>query len=342
MSKWINYILAILIWSFGFYFTVTQVKMIGVLHRTNHNYLFLVTVGLLDNMLIFYGISKFIIPNLFTHLNIRKSINILLIGYFVITILESIFDYIVIGSFKNEPLYLWELFFSNLIINFAFVVAGSLYGFSVGWFKNEKQKKELQKENLKAELAFLKAQVNPHFLFNVLNMAYSSASKSNDEKTAEIISELASLMRYMLYESNVLLIAIEKEIEYINNYVLLQKKRLSKEVLPNIVFNCHMNNEKLVSIAPMLLIPFVENAFKHGIRMGKETFIEIDISVDNKSLVFKVKNSIAKRENTTEKIGGIGLSNVKKRLELLYPNKYELSIKENAKFFDINLNIQFE
>jgi sensor histidine kinase YesM len=342
MSKWINYILAFLIWAFGFYFTVTQVQMIGVLHRTHNNYIFLVTIGLLNNMFIFYGIAKYIIPNLFTNLNIKKSINILLIGYFVITILESIFDYIVIGSFKNESLYLWELFFSNLIINFAFVVAGSLYGFSVGWFKNEKQKKELQKENLKAELAFLKAQVNPHFLFNVLNMAYSSASKSNDEKTAEIISELASLMRYMLYESNVPLIAIEKEIEYIDNYVLLQKKRLSKEVLPNIVFNCHLNNVKPVSIAPMLLIPFVENAFKHGIRMGKETFIEIDISVDNKSLAFKVKNSIAKRENTTEKIGGIGLSNVKKRLELLYLNKYELCIKEDAKFFDINLNIQFE
>lgn len=342
MKKRLNSIVAIIIWSLAFYLTISQVEMIGVLKRSHNNFSLLVILGFLNNLIIFYGISKYVIPNLFTQLNIKRSVKILVFGYLLISFLESILDYFLIGFQTNEPLYLWEILFSNLMINFAFVIAGSMYGFSIGWFNNEKQKQELQKENLKAELAFLKAQVNPHFLFNVLNMAYSSATKSNDSKTADIISELASLMRYMLYDSNVSAINIEKEIEYIENYVQLQKKRLSDEVLPNIKFNCNFKTNKSISIAPMLLIPFVENSFKHGIRMGKETFIEINLDVDDKNLHFSIKNSITKNKQLNEKIGGIGLVNVQKRLDLLYPHKYELKISSNNDVYDINLKILFE
>jgi len=338
MFRFIRILFAVIIWSLGLYLTLAYVQMIGVLKRDHPYFTLLVVYGMCTNLLLFYGISTYLIPKLMTHLKLRKTILLLIFGYLGYCIIESILDYLFLKPGYNTVLVL-EIFYSNLIINLAFVVAGLFYGFASGWYQNEKQKKELQDENLRAELDFLKAQVNPHFLFNVLNMAYSSATKSNDQATAEIISELASLMRYMLYESNVPKIHVEKEIEYIESYVELQKRRLSKESLPSITFEKNISGSAYNTIAPMLLIPFVENAFKHGIRMGKETFIQVNLQIEDGLLTFMVKNSINRKSESPDKIGGIGLTNVKKRLELLYPSKYDLHIDNDHELYTVLLKI---
>ena len=213
---------------------------------------------------------------------------LLLVG---LTILESVIDYIFftsIYSTEDEPF--GSHIILNLVSNAIMLSLALTYGFTKSWIRNERLKQVLKEEKLSTELNFLKAQINPHFLFNVLNMAFSSASGSGDTTTASIIEKLSGLMRYMLYESNSEKVEIEKEIRYINNYINLQKLRLSKEIPVKITFNTSidvMNH----SIAPLILIPFVENAFKYGIKLERESHISIFLDIKDKELQFRVENS---------------------------------------------------
>jgi two-component system, LytTR family, sensor kinase len=314
--------------------------MIGAIEHSHPYFAIAVFISSIFNAGLFYGVSTYILPKLAKGLAALKALwwcILVLLGF---SLIETVLDYSFFFNYKEASTddYLGQLI-SNIIVNFFVMTIGASFGLLKIWRKSEKQKADLTKETLRAELDFLKAQVNPHFLFNVLNMAYSSANKNNDEETAGIIEELANMMRYMLYESNVNKISLEKEIEYLQSFVNLQKKRLSSEVLPSIEFKIAGEIEKY-QIAPLLLIPFVENAFKHGIRMGNETFIKIQLSVQNSTLQFEVKNSISKNSNELEtQYGGVGLENVKKRLELLYPNQYQLVIEEEEKQYYVSLKL---
>ena len=205
------------------------------------------------------------------------------------------------------------------------------------WFDNEKQIKEMENQKLQAELAFLKAQVNPHFLFNMLNNIYTLAYKKSDA-TADAVMKLSHLMRYMIYESNVPLISLEKEVEYLQNYIDLQKMRLSKDI--DVIFSIEGEIENKM-ISPMLLVPFVENAFKHGVSYVGNSPISINIKVkEDNALLVEVENHI----NRTSKPGkepdsGIGLQNTRRRLELLYPGKYHLDIKDDNETYKVILLI---
>lgn len=316
--------------------------MVGSIKNTNSLFELAIFIGTLFNAFIFYYVSYYILPKISTGLTIPK----VLLWSFIILLLISTTETIIDVSFFTNFYSTHDkdfigIYISCIIINFFVMTIGASFGLIKIWRKTEKQKEDLTKETLRAELDFLKAQVNPHFLFNVLNMAYSSANKNDDQETAGIIEELANMMRYMLYESNVNRISLEKEIEYLQSFVNLQKKRLSSEVLPSIDFKIEGEIEKY-QIAPLLLIPFVENAFKHGIRMGNETFIKIKLTVQDSLLLFEVKNSISKNSNELEtQYGGVGLENVKKRLELLYPNQYELVIKEETKQYNVAVKLKF-
>jgi two-component system, LytTR family, sensor kinase len=206
------------------------------------------------------------------------------------------------------------------------------------WFRNEKIKKEMENEKLTSELAFLKSQVNPHFLFNILNNICSLARKKSDD-TENAIIKLSQIMRYMLYESKDEKVGLEKEIEYLQNYIELQRMRISEKV--NIRFSIEGRPDSLM-IEPMLLIPFVENAFKHGISYLEDCTIDISLKIDPGQLIFNVQNLIVKKgaeEIPTE--SGIGLKNVLRRLQLLYPGKHEITIDENEMKYMVNLIIRF-
>jgi LytS/YehU family sensor histidine kinase len=206
-------------------------------------------------------------------------------------------------------------------------------------FKKEKELDEKEKEALKSELLFLKSQVSPHFVFNVLNNMVSLARKKSDKLEPALI-QLSSTLRYMLYDTNEDKVSLSKEIEYLKNYIQLQSLRYGDYI--NIEFTVDIGTEDLL-IEPMLLIPFVENAFKHGADVYGHCFVKMSLKAENGCIYFNVSNKFNTNRNfkNLDNNSGIGLNNVKRRLELLYPNNHKLKIEPNGNksIFYINLKI---
>jgi two-component system, LytTR family, sensor kinase len=214
-------------------------------------------------------------------------------------------------------------------------------------FKRKQNRNEevtlLQKElkQSTASIDFLRSQINPHFLFNALNTLYGTAIQENAERTGEGIQKLGDMMRFMLQENIREKISLSREIDYLQNYISLQKLRTDPS--PGVQIQTEIrDSENPFRIAPMLLIPFVENAFKHGISLRETSEIKISLEIKNNTLYFDVSNSKHTRpQNDPEKDkSGIGLENVKQRLKLLYPGRHELIIHETPKDFFVHLTIQ--
>ena len=200
-------------------------------------------------------------------------------------------------------------------------------------------KKELGQTH--ANFDFLRSQINPHFLFNALNTIYGTAIQEKADRTSEGIQKLGDMMRFMLQENMQEKISLTREIDYLNNYIAFQKLRTDPN--PRITIDAHIENSaRNIQIAPMLLIPFVENAFKHGISFRESSHIKISLEVKDKTLYFDVFNTKhPKPENDPERDqSGIGLNNVKQRLRLLYHSRHDLIIRETGKDFFIHLTIQ--
>lgn len=202
------------------------------------------------------------------------------------------------------------------------------------WLKIEQKKDEIEHEKINTELSFLKSQVNPHFFFNTLNNIYSLAVIGS-EQTAPAIMKLSSIMRYILSETQTNLVPLQNEIDFITNFIDLQSVRLTDKVKVN--FKAEGDIEP-IQIAPLLFIPFIENAFKYGISTKEKTVIEIYMLAANNKLSFTVSNTIVKtiKGETT----GIGINNVKRRLELLYPDKHDLRVEEQNNQFIVHLDIE--
>ena len=205
------------------------------------------------------------------------------------------------------------------------------------------QRLSLERDYLVLEVNFLRAQISPHFLFNTLNAIYNRIVHA-DELAAEMISKIADLMQYTLYLANRERVAIADEIKYLQNYIDLERTRFGEDV--DIRFETALD-DNAIQIAPLLLISFVENAFKHGMSVASDDpFVHVLLSVKNDRLTFQVENSIIPDEsdispavNATEKNGGIGLENTSKRLLLLYPDRHELRIHSSDNVFIVDLVI---
>jgi two-component system LytT family sensor kinase len=206
----------------------------------------------------------------------------------------------------------------------------------------EKVQLQTQVSHTSAELAGLQSQINPHFLFNALNSLYATALKENSEKTADGIQKLGDMMRFMLQENNRDRIPLPKEIDYLQNYIQLQRMRLDESHGIEIRVTIQ-EPDRDVSIAPMMLIPFVENAFKHGISLRNPSWIFVTLTLDNSTIYFKVHNSLHQSlANDPEKDhSGIGLENVKKRLELIYPGRHTLAIQASEQDYFVALTIRY-
>jgi sensor histidine kinase YesM len=197
---------------------------------------------------------------------------------------------------------------------------------------------ELRAQQLQTELHLLKSQINPHFLFNTLNNLFSLARR-NSPGTADGIAHLSHLMRYMIYDSSVERISGEKEVEQIQRIIELQKLRYSKEDPVRIEFHVE-GDPASVLIPPMILVPFVENAFKYGLNPTAPSFIEIALSFQSNSFEFRIRNSIHERpEQKGNGESGLGLQNVRRQLEILYPQKHDLQINREADAFDVRLKV---
>ncbi len=330
-----------IIWLAGYLAIILWVNTLGSFRSSDGSIFLPVTIGTLLNIVLFYTTALILIPRYSAN---KKTSTFLLssISLWVgLTVLETSIDYFLfINYYSTEDEGFTGQLLINLLFNFIIFSLALGYGFTKNWLRNEKQRQQLKEEMLQAELNFLKAQVNPHFLFNVLNMAYASAAGNGDERTAGIVEKLANLMRYMLYESNVQSIELSREVEYIESFMELQKMRLSPEVQATVQF-CVQGDHSKYKIAPLILIPFVENAFKHGIRLDQPSDIHIRLKLEHNTIYFDVKNSIANNKNELgHKTGGVGLENVRKRLALLYPNAHQLEISQKDDIFSTKLILQ--
>jgi len=203
----------------------------------------------------------------------------------------------------------------------------------------EKRQKELEKEKLNSELAFLKSQISPHFFFNTLNNIYSLIS-IHAEDAKEAVLKLSKMMRYLLYESEQGQTLLSSEIEFMNNYIDLMRLRMSEKVKLTVDFPEKYEN---ISIAPLLFIPFIENAFKHGISYREKSFIHIAMTIMKETITFRCSNSNNKViDETNGNHTGIGLENVKKRLNLLFPGRYDLNIDKSSKMYKVELIIRLK
>lgn len=209
------------------------------------------------------------------------------------------------------------------------------------WYEKERLAKNMERLKMEAELKFLKTQINPHFLFNSLNSLYSLALVKSD-KAPQLILGLSNLLRYMLYESGDEKVELSQEINYIKDYLEIEKIRYGNRL--EVDFKIEGTTEN-IKIAPLLFIPFIENSFKHGIskRLGANK-IEITIKVEDNEIFFKTSNPKPKEQlnqiNNKTDLGGIGIENVKKRLKIIYPKKHKISINNKESTFEVELLIK--
>jgi hypothetical protein len=247
-------------------------------------------------------------------------LNYSIYNYFIDKLFPSLYY---ISYFK-----IWEL----VLIVKIYLVTSILVFLFIQYFEMLIAKRDAARN----ELSALKAQINPHFLFNNLNTIYSMASK-NDERTADVVLKLSDFLRYVLYDTSSETIPLEKEIEIIRTYVGLQKERVNPDVTQVVLTT--EGDFSSGSISPLLLLPLAENCFKHGIGKSSGTILII-IAFDGKQLIFRTENNIALREKTEEeKNGGIGIANVEKRLQLIYPEKHSLEYHEDNGVFKLELRI---
>jgi two-component system, LytTR family, sensor kinase len=292
-----------------------------------------------DLALLVYVTNYLLIPKL-----LYKRKYIFFTSVFLIMIIGSaVLKVFMMGKILDQP----DLFslsgdlkarlYENVISDFFLVVTGAAFRLILDYINMQQRLVEVAKEKAETELSFLKSQINPHFLFNSLNSVYFLINKENAEARGAL-HKFSEMLRYQLYEMNGGKIPVEKEINYLEDYVALQKLR--KDEKYSVQFNCSQDVKGFL-IEPLLLIPFVENAFKHiSHNSDNSNFVKMDMSRNDGALLFTVENSKEPGIIRLEKKGGIGLTNVKRRLELLYPGRHELRIDETDKTFSVKLNLQ--
>ncbi len=227
----------------------------------------------------------------------------------------------------------------NLIQFLAVLAIGTASRQAQDKVRSDKLLQERHEENLKTELSFLRSQISPHFMFNVLNNMLAMARLKSDQLEPTII-RLSSLMRYILYETDEETVSLKKETEYLQSYIDLQRQRIGNKVQLKVRME---PGEEEHTIPPMLLIPFIENAFKHGLGAITDPVIDIELHTSGNILYFRVANKFNKDENEVkDKTSGIGLPNVKRRLNLLYGNRYSLLINDIDNWFTVSLQLNLQ
>ncbi|UYQ94619.1 histidine kinase [Chitinophaga horti] len=264
-----------------------------------------------------------------------------LIAYLVLSSLACVVMFIVVRGRWSDAAVMFALGFT------AVLVLGAILPLTWKRYESNLSQEEKVKDlqialgSSSANLDFLRSQINPHFLFNALNTLYGTSLQENAYRTSEGIQKLGDMMRFMLHENHQEQIKLGKELAYLHNYISLQRLRVQES--PDIQIEVHIDDTHCDHyIAPMLLIPFVENAFKHGISLRNRSRISITLNCDAKHIYFDVHNTVHQRpDNDPERNSlGIGLNNVKNRLNLLYAKKHELSIRQTAAEFFVHLTIQ--
>jgi len=309
-------------------------------------------VGLLFGELLFFLNIYYIIPKYLKNKQVNTyvfSVILLFLGLLGVEIFTKIllqaaynlpgnFETLYGADYNNLPMRR-DLDLNPVLRNLGFLIVSFGYRYVKDWkqLMEERAKQQtILAEKWKLELKYLKSQVNPHFLFNNLNNIYAITKRNNNFEASEAITRLSSLIRFMLYDSSSKYIPISKEIKYIQDYIEMQQLRYADE---EVVVNLKLEGDvQHTNISPFLLIPFVENAFKYGVKIHQSSIIKIEIKIIDSCLFFTVRNKIQNTKNN-HVYSGIGITNVKKRLELIYTDNYQLNIRNDESYFEVQLQI---
>ncbi|HVI47473.1 MAG TPA: histidine kinase [Chitinophaga sp.] len=292
------------------------------------------SIATVIHMVIFYGNAFFLYPRLMN----RHRWWLYVISAAALVLLTFPLKYRILATWFPEVLKdmtAYKFVFAPSVMIF---VLSLVYRRVTDKIRHEREKKDKEAQQLATELKFLRSQISPHFLFNVLTNLVSLARKKSDKLEPSLIM-LSELMRYMLYDSQGDKVLVIKEVTYLGSYIALQQLRFGTDVMVNVDIDVDAEGGGY-AIEPMLLIPFVENAFKHGTGWVKQPQINISLSVKNGTLVFEVSNHYDKEQDTSkDENSGIGLINVKSRLDMLYRGRHTLEIRDTENIFHITLTL---
>lgn len=333
----------ILFWLGVYAYFVSTVNMgyySGYVEVLEHFAIHVFCQAIVSYTILYVFIPRFLTPK--KHVQFIVSLLVLLAAVFVIFV--GFHEYYHIPKYLNpedrstydSTKIFWEKLLNLRVFlgKFTIILTPTILLVIAKFYKEQQAYLQLNEQKVSTELSALKHQLNPHFLFNTLNNLYALSINKSDE-APEIIAKLSEMLDYMLYGCNDKYVSLKKEIELIENYLALEKVRYDERV--DISF--HKDVETDVNIAPLILLTFIENAFKHGVSQElKKAHIHIKISVEGNFIQFNVTNSIAKNKVASDK-ETIGLSNVQKQLELLYLDSYALHIKEETNSFNIRLKL---
>jgi two-component system LytT family sensor kinase len=287
---------------------------------------------------VFYYCYAFVLPGLLSKKRMVLYIPGIVLAPLVFTATRYLIEetlYPVIFGFRNYGVgtTIKYYVFDNLYYSFpAIAVSAIAWGLQRA-YRQEKENKQLREEKIQAELAFLKSQVNPHFLYNTLNYIYSLAYPVSD-KLANAIIKLSQLMRHMLHESADGKVELQKEIDYLDSYIAIYRLRFEDQFFVEFTNNVPDTSQR---IASLVMIPFVENALKHGVVNDPAHPVKIELNVTGKLLTFVVSNQI--NQSQKDHSGGVGLNNIRRRLELIYSGKHELTILADAQTYQTTLTV---
>lgn len=253
------------------------------------------------------------------------------LSYYLINPIPHMYD------FHAHPLFNFPKILTKAVSDYSLPVLASAIVIFKQWYLDELANKKLAEEKVAAELSFLKSQVHPHFLFNTLNNLYALTLIKSD-KTPEVVLKLSDLLDYMIYNSNEEFVSLEKELEILNSYIELEKMRYNERLDLQFTIAGEVNGYR---IAPLILLPFIENSFKHGASNDRtHPKIKIDLSIEKSFMTLTVVNSVPADKIEDDSVAqGIGLKNVRRRLELIYPGEHELKINPGEKQYEVWLKI---
>ncbi len=330
-TRWIQHIG---FWVLSFYVLVNVFKISNEIQKIDIIYTLLFHINIVAMV---YINLKILIPRLLAKnksfwYGLTLTLNLLIFSYLNIELFNHFVDVLLPNYYFISYYTLGDIIKFHL----AYLLLTTLLKLSKAWFsvqKTEQKMLALKKEKINSELESLKLQINPHFLFNSLNNIHGMASKSA-KKTKELVLNLSDMLRYVLYETETDRVPLKEEIDFLKNYIELQKVRMEEGAKINLNIKGDPGNKKT---APLLFLPLVENAFKHGSKGDiKNTFINIDIKI-GQGLTFEIENNKSKGVDPVKNDKGIGLENIKRRLELIYPGQHHLNIDDKNDVFKVEL-----
>ncbi len=329
---WLNFAFWLLFFSYKFYdFTVFMTAEVAFAR---------IGLPMFFHIILSYVHYFFILPPLLRTKRLLQYLSRLVPAIAVVMFFQVLAENQVLSQYSSSGYYEhfgWVRFVSTLWDQMSFMIFTGMIKFAADWFDLENKKKELENQKLNAELNYLKAQINPHFLFNTLhNLNYLALAKKDE--ASEVIVKLSNIMRYMIYESRKKKVVLSKEIDYMRDYLDLEKIRLNNQ------FSIVVDTEEVddgLEIEPLILIPFLENAFKHGVSdKYPDSWVSMKLRSEEGTLHMELSNSVFEKNRSETESSGFGLSNVEQRLKLSYPHKHSLDIQSETNEFKVLLSLE--